>query len=93
MSKRVFLIVLDSAGIGEAPDADRFDDVGCDTMGTCVRSGKLHVLNINNAPWTREFSLIYHKNKIWNEHFETFKEFAIHHRFCPIIELIDKKND
>lgn len=58
-----------------------------------IRSGKLHVLNINNAPWTREFSLIYHKNKIWNEHFETFKEFAIHHRFCPIIELIDKKND
>ena len=46
MSKRVFLIVLDSAGIGEAPDADRFDDVGCDTMGTCVRSGKLHVPNM-----------------------------------------------
>ena len=46
MSKRVFFIVLDSAGIGEAPDADRFDDVGCDTMGTCVRSGKLHVPNM-----------------------------------------------
>lgn len=46
MSKRVFLIVLDSAGIGEAPDAARFDDVGCDTMGTCVRSGKLNVPNM-----------------------------------------------
>ena len=43
MSKRVFLIVLDSAGVGEAPDADLFDDVGCDTFGTCVRSGNLHV--------------------------------------------------
>lgn len=41
MGKRVFLIVLDSAGVGEAPDAERFDDVGCDTFGTCVRSGKL----------------------------------------------------
>ena len=46
MGKRVFLIVLDSAGIGEAPDAAQFDDVGCDTMGTCARSGKLHVPNM-----------------------------------------------
>lgn len=46
MKKRVFLIVLDSAGVGEAPDADKFDDVGCDTFGTCVRSGKLHVPNM-----------------------------------------------
>ena len=43
MGKRVFLIVLDSVGVGEAPDAELFDDVGCDTFGTCVRSGKLHV--------------------------------------------------
>ena len=40
MGKRVFLIVLDSVGVGEAPDAELFDDVGCDTFGTCVRSGK-----------------------------------------------------
>lgn len=26
-------MVLDSVGIGEAPDADDFDDVGCDTLG------------------------------------------------------------
>lgn len=46
MAKRVFLIVLDSAGVGEAPDADRFDDVGCDTFGTCARSGNLHIPNM-----------------------------------------------
>lgn len=46
MGKRVFLIVLDSAGVGEAPDAELFDDVGCDTFGTCVRSGKLAVPNM-----------------------------------------------
>ena len=43
MARRVFLIVLDSVGVGEAPDADRFDDVGCDTFGTCVRSVSLHI--------------------------------------------------
>lgn len=46
MKRRVFLIVLDSAGIGEAPDAIRFGDVGCDTIGTCVKSGNLNVPNM-----------------------------------------------
>lgn len=31
--KRIHLIVLDSVGIGEAPDADQFGDVGADTLG------------------------------------------------------------
>lgn len=31
--KRIFLVVLDSVGIGEAPDAAQFDDVGSDTLG------------------------------------------------------------
>ena len=31
--KRVFLIVLDSLGIGEMPDAARFGDAGTDTLG------------------------------------------------------------
>ncbi|MEW4287281.1 phosphopentomutase [Rossellomorea marisflavi] len=31
--KRVHLIVMDSVGIGEAPDADLFDDKGADTLG------------------------------------------------------------
>ena len=31
--KRVFLIVMDSVGIGEAPDAEKFDDKGADTLG------------------------------------------------------------
>ena len=30
---RIFLIVLDSVGIGEAPDAEKFDDAGADTLG------------------------------------------------------------
>ncbi|MDM5229296.1 phosphopentomutase [Cytobacillus sp. NJ13] len=31
--KRVFLIVMDSVGIGEAPDAEKFGDKGADTIG------------------------------------------------------------
>ncbi|HLR40163.1 MAG TPA: phosphopentomutase [Virgibacillus sp.] len=30
---RIFLIVMDSVGIGEAPDADKFNDKGADTLG------------------------------------------------------------
>lgn len=47
--KRVFLIVLDSAGIGYEPDADLFGDVGADTFGDCFRTGKLNVPNMRNA--------------------------------------------
>ncbi|RKQ32677.1 phosphopentomutase [Oceanobacillus halophilus] len=31
--KRVFLIVMDSVGIGESPDAEAYDDKGADTLG------------------------------------------------------------
>ena len=30
---RAFLIVLDSVGLGHAPDADRYGDEGADTLG------------------------------------------------------------
>ena len=30
--KRIFLIVLDSCGVGYEPDADKFGDVGADTL-------------------------------------------------------------
>src|SRR5690625_1125947 len=33
MFKRIFLIVLDSVGIGEAPDAEQYGDVGAHTLG------------------------------------------------------------
>lgn len=32
MAKRAFIIVLDSMGIGYEPDADRFNDVGANTL-------------------------------------------------------------
>ena len=45
-TKRVFLIVLDSFGIGAAPDAADFGDKGADTLGSIAKSGKLHIPNL-----------------------------------------------
>ncbi|GAF66731.1 phosphopentomutase [Bacillus sp. TS-2] len=45
--KRIFLIVLDSVGIGEAPDAAQFGDVGAHTLGHIAKEMKgLHMPNI-----------------------------------------------
>ena len=35
--KRIFLIVMDSVGIGEAPDAEKFGDKGADTFGILLK--------------------------------------------------------
>ncbi len=48
MAKRAFLIVLDSVGIGSAPDSGEFGDAGADTLGSLVRSGKLSVPNLQS---------------------------------------------
>ena len=34
MGKRAFLIVLDSMGIGEMPDAEKFGDAGSNTLAS-----------------------------------------------------------
>ncbi len=47
MFKRVIWIILDSVGIGALPDAERFGDVGADTLGNIMKSrGKLDVPNL-----------------------------------------------
>lgn len=44
---RVFLIVMDSVGIGEAPDAKKFDDEGAHTLGHIAeRMNGLHMPNM-----------------------------------------------
>ncbi|HAW16596.1 MAG TPA: phosphopentomutase, partial [Clostridiales bacterium] len=43
MGKRVFLVVLDSFGIGEAPDAQSFNDEGSNTLAA--------VLSYSDAPF------------------------------------------
>ena len=44
--KRIFLIVLDSCGVGYEPDADKFGDVGSDTLRRCATSSKFDMTNL-----------------------------------------------
>jgi phosphopentomutase len=44
--RRIVWIVLDSAGIGEMPDAAAYGDVGADTIGNIARQRKLHLPNL-----------------------------------------------
>ncbi len=46
--KRVFLIVLDSLGIGEMPDADKFNDFNCNTLKRISFSKEFKVNNLIN---------------------------------------------
>ena len=47
--KRIFLIVLDSCGIGAMPDAESFGDVNVNTLASCAATGKLHIPNMLKA--------------------------------------------
>ena len=44
--KRIFLFVLDSCGIGAAPDAAVFGDAGVNTLRSCATSAKFHIPNL-----------------------------------------------
>ena len=48
---RIFILVADSLGLGAAPDADKFNDVGADTLGnlaTAFAKAKHRLLDIPN---------------------------------------------
>lgn len=44
--KRIFLIVLDSFGIGEAPDSPSFGDTGCNTLKSVSQSPYFSIPNL-----------------------------------------------
>ncbi len=46
MGKRVFLIVLDSFGIGASPDANSYGDEGANTFASIRKSPYLHIPNM-----------------------------------------------
>lgn len=46
MPKRVFVVVLDSFGIGEEPDAAAYGDEGSNTLCACATSGVLNIPNM-----------------------------------------------
>lgn len=57
--KRIHVIVMDSVGIGEAPDAANFNDVGADTLGHIAEEMKgLHMPNMERLGYTNIRSLV-----------------------------------
>ncbi|MCD8148068.1 MAG: phosphopentomutase [Clostridiales bacterium] len=65
--KRVFLIVLDSFGVGEMPDAAEYGDGGSNTLRTVAqnpyfavphmaRLGLFHLDGVAGEPWSRKLS-------------------------------------
>lgn len=48
MFKRVHLVVLDSVGIGEAPDAEKFGDLGSHTLGHIAEVAGLTIPHMEN---------------------------------------------
>ena len=47
--KRIFLIVLDSCGIGQMPDCEKFGDIGVNTLRSCSTSSRLSIPNLLKA--------------------------------------------
>ncbi len=44
--KRIFLLVLDSLGVGEAIDANKYEDEGCNTLGHIKENYNLFIPNL-----------------------------------------------
>lgn len=45
--KRVFLVVLDSVGVNHAKDAEKFNDLGANTLGHILSETKVQLPNLN----------------------------------------------
>ena len=57
--KRVFLIVLDSCGIGNAPDSKDFNDEGANTLLTISKSEKFNIDTLTSIGFTHIDGLSY----------------------------------
>ena len=61
MYKRIFLVVLDSVGIGEALDAYKFNDIGSNTLGHIIEKTGVHFANLNKLGLD---NLLFNKNEV-----------------------------
>lgn|SRR5574344_35559 len=63
MFKRIFLVVLDSVGIGEAPDAGNYGDAGSNTIKTisqnpnfkCVTMKEMGLFNVDGVDYEEDY--------------------------------------
>lgn len=59
MFKRIFLVIMDSVGIGEAKDADKFDDLNTNTVLNIIKKTNVELPNLDKMGL---HNLIYHDN-------------------------------
>lgn len=64
--KRVFLIVLDSVGIGELPDANLFNDKGSNTLKACFNTSELNIPKLTEMGIFNIDGMDYFENKVNN---------------------------
>ena len=55
--KRVIWLVMDSFGVGNADDADRFGDTGADTFGNIAKSFTLNIPNLTSLGLLRAYEI------------------------------------
>lgn len=80
MYKRIFLIVMDSLGVGEAKDADKFNDVGSSTLGHILDHEGYHLPVFEKLGLT---SLVKNENKY---------KFGYHSKIEPMNKAKDTLN-
>ena len=74
--KRVFLIVLDSCGIGEAPDASAFGDTGCSTIKTISESEYFNIQNLLSLGYGEIDGLSFSEKGSLKSHVARLKELS-----------------
>ena len=62
---RIFLIVLDSLGIGEASDADKFNDLGSNTLGHILEKTGLEYPNLSKLGFLNLIGKNYETNAVY----------------------------
>lgn len=75
--KRVFLIVLDSFGIGEAPDSHLFGDEGCSTIKSVSKSPYFNIDNLKKLGFTNIDSLEFLGNDPLNSQVARLRELSM----------------
>ena len=74
--KRVFLIVLDSCGIGEAPDSAKFGDAGCSTIKSISKSPYFNIPNLLSLGYGEIDGLSFLGKSSLNSHIARLKELS-----------------
>ena len=56
--KRVFLVILDSLGVGEAKDASIYNDIGANTLGHINEKYNLFIPNLKKIGFLNTINLL-----------------------------------